>query len=82
MLSIVLLVSFSLSLKAEATIQVYRSSKVEKRMIIMFMKHFGKLYRKVRGMVESDDSNAMEKGIFYLESENLCIGIQQDIIPL
>ena len=35
------------------------------------MKHFRKVYRKVRKMVEGGDSDSMEKARFYLEAENL-----------
>ena len=50
---------------------LYHSSKLERRRIITFMKHFRKVYRKVRRMIENGDSDSMEKARFYLESENL-----------
>ena len=50
---------------------LYHSSKLERRRIITFMKHFRKVYRKVSGIIDTCDSDSMEKARFYLESENL-----------
>ena len=50
---------------------VYHSSKLESRRIITFMKHFRKVYRKVSGIIDTGDSDSMEKARIYLESENL-----------
>ncbi len=50
---------------------VYHSSKLERRRIITFMKHFRKVYRKVSGIIDTGDSDSMEKARIYLESENL-----------
>ncbi len=50
---------------------VYHSSKLERRRLITFMKHFRRVYRKVRGIIGTGDSDSMEKARFYLEAENL-----------
>ena len=50
---------------------VYHSSKLERRRVITFMKHFRRVYRKVRGIIGTGDSDSMEKARFYLEAENL-----------
>ena len=50
---------------------VYHSSKLEKKRITAFMKRFRKVYMKVRKIMESGDSDSMEKARFYLESGNL-----------
>jgi transposase len=50
---------------------VYHSSKLEKKRITAFMKRFRKVYMKVRKIMESGDSDSMEKANFYLESGNL-----------
>ena len=50
---------------------VYHSSKLERRRIITFMKHFRKVYRKVRRIIDTGDSDSMEKARFYLEAEKL-----------
>ena len=50
---------------------LYHSSKLERRRIITFMKHFRKVYRKVSGIIDTGDSDSMEKARIYLESENL-----------
>ncbi|EQD67992.1 transposase-like protein, partial [mine drainage metagenome] len=50
---------------------VYHSSKLEKKHLITFMKRFRKVYLKVRNIMASGDSDAMEKARYYLEAENL-----------
>ncbi len=50
---------------------IYHSSKLERRQIIGFMKKFRKVYLKTRRIIESGDSDAMEKARLYLEMENL-----------
>jgi transposase len=52
-------------------IVIYHSSRLEKRRIIAFMKRFRRVYTKVRKIMGSGDSDAMEKARFYLEMENL-----------
>ncbi|MFG1450083.1 MAG: transposase [Thermoplasmataceae archaeon] len=52
-------------------IVVYHSSKLEKRHIMAFMKRFSRIYRKVRRIMESGDSDSQEKARLYLEGENL-----------
>ncbi len=50
---------------------IYHSSKLERRQIIGFMKKFRKVYLKAWRIIESGDSDAMEKARLYLEMENL-----------
>ncbi|EQD36911.1 transposase-like protein, partial [mine drainage metagenome] len=50
---------------------VYHSSKLEKKHMMTFMKRFRKVYLKVRKIMESGDSDSMEKAGYYLEAENL-----------
>ena len=50
---------------------VYRSSKLQDRRTRSFMKTFRKVYMKVKKIMETGDSDAMEKARLYLESQNL-----------
>ena len=50
---------------------IYHNSKLQKKRIIAFMKRFSRVYENVRKIVESGDSDAMEKARLYLEMENL-----------
>ena len=52
-------------------IVVYHSSKLERKNIISFMRRFSNVYMKVRKIVESGDSDSMEKARLYLEAEKL-----------
>ena len=56
---------------AEHRIIIYHSSGLERRRTIAFMKRFGKIYRRVKKIIESRDSDAMERARYYLEAENL-----------
>lgn len=55
----------------EHRIIIYHSSKLEKMQTAEFMKHFNRVYRRVRSIIESGDSDSIEKASFYLEGENL-----------
>ena len=50
---------------------VYRSSKLQERRVRSFMKTFRKAYMKVKRIMETGDSDAVEKVRLYLESQNL-----------
>ena len=50
---------------------VYHSSKLQRKRIKSFMKRFRRVYLKTRRIIESGDSDAIEKARFYLESEKL-----------
>ena len=50
---------------------VYHSSKLEKKRIIAFMKRFRKIYMRVTKIMESGNSDSLEKARFCLEAENL-----------
>ena len=50
---------------------LYHSSKLQRKRIISFMKKFRKAYIRTRNMVESGDSDSMERAMSYLESRNL-----------
>ncbi|HLH86079.1 MAG TPA: hypothetical protein VKU79_04370 [Thermoplasmataceae archaeon] len=52
-------------------IVVYHSSKLERKNIISFMRRFSDVYMKVRKIVDSGDSDSMEKARLYLEAEKL-----------
>ena len=48
---------------------VYHSLKLQKKRVKSFMKRFKTVYMKARRIIESGDSDALEKARFYLESE-------------
>ena len=50
---------------------VYRSSKLQERRVRSFMKTFRKAYMKVKRIMETGDSDAVDKARIYLESQNL-----------
>ncbi|WP_393971092.1 transposase [Oxyplasma meridianum] len=50
---------------------VYHSSVLEKKRVITFMKRFKKVYVKAKRIIETGDSDAMEKARLYLEQEKL-----------
>lgn len=50
---------------------VYHSSKLEKKQILRFMKKFSRAYAKVRSIMESGDSDALQRAQYYLESVHL-----------
>jgi transposase len=50
---------------------VYHSRKLEKKQIIGFMKHFKKIYAEAKKIMQSGDSDAMERTRYYLESRNM-----------
>ena len=50
---------------------VYRSSKLQERRVRSFMKTFRKAYMKVKRIMETGDSDAMDRARIYLESQNL-----------
>ncbi len=56
---------------AEHRIIIYHSSGLERKRTIAFMRRFGKIYRRVKNIVESGDSDAMMKAKYYMETENL-----------
>lgn len=55
----------------EHRIIVHHSSNLEKRRIMSFMERFRTVYRKVRSIMESGDSDAIAKTKHYLESMHL-----------
>ena len=50
---------------------VHHSGKLEKKQIIGFMKRFKKTYEGAKKIMQSGDSDAMERAEYYLESRNL-----------
>jgi transposase len=50
---------------------LYHSSKLQRKRIISFMKKFRKTYIRTRSIIESGDSDSMERAMSYLESRNL-----------
>ncbi len=50
---------------------VYHSSRLQRERIMSFMRAFKRVYRKARMIIDSGDSDVMEKVGFYLESHNL-----------
>ena len=50
---------------------VYHSGKLEKKQIIGFMKRFRKTYAGAKKIMQSGDSDAMERARYYLESRNM-----------
>ena len=50
---------------------LYHSSSLERRKKESFMKKMGKVILKVKKIIDSGDSDAMDKARIYLESENL-----------
>ena len=57
-------------------------SRIERNSTIMaFMKRFGKIYRRVRKIMASGDSDALAKAKYYLEAERLNETIMLPSLP-
>ena len=50
---------------------LYHSTKLERKRIISFMKRFRRVYSKARKIMQSGDSDSLQKAQYYLEAENL-----------
>ncbi|KJE48520.1 MULTISPECIES: hypothetical protein [Acidiplasma] len=55
----------------EHRIVLYRSSSLERRKSESFMKKMGKIILKVKKIIDSGNSDSLDKARAYLESENL-----------